>query len=226
MFAVGCDHALELRQVSVLRSQIERRYIKDRVLDRDHKQVRTADHPRAHLIPQRDLLRYLGTLVDPRFDLERSVDELLLGKLVDDQLAVVGRVAARGEPRDHVVAAAGHHRKHEEELGLRLAGQPHDDVVGGHRCNAAAPRLPRELPEILAVIENVGRLHMVGLIELRLNQKQVLRIANVLLQVRGHSRERLEQARKDTLEGCGDRVTGVHQIKVDGSVIGIDDDLH
>src|SRR4029079_13192795 len=45
MFTVGCDHALQLRQVSVLRPQIERRYIKDRVLDRDHKQVRTAYHP-------------------------------------------------------------------------------------------------------------------------------------------------------------------------------------
>src|ERR1700752_5235962 len=141
MFAVGCDHTLQLRQVSVLRSQIERRYIKDRVLDRDHEQVRTAYHPRTHLIPQRDLLRYFGTLIDPRFDLEWSIDELLLGKLVDDQLAIVGRVAARGEPRDHVVAAAWHHRKHEEELGLRLAGQPHDDVIGGHHRNAATARL-------------------------------------------------------------------------------------
>src|SRR5436309_15866237 len=114
MFAIGCDHAFQLRQMSLLRSQIERRYIKDRVLDRDHKQVRTAYHPRTHLIPQRDLLRYLGALIDPRFDLEWPVDELLLGKLVDDQLAVVGGVAARGEPRDHVVAAARHHRKHEK----------------------------------------------------------------------------------------------------------------
>src|SRR2546430_4218910 len=122
MFAIGCDHAFQLRQVSVLRSQIERRYIKDRVLDRDHKQVRTTYHPRAHLIPQRDLLRYLGTLIDPRFDLQWSIDELLLGKLVDDQLAVVARVAARGEPRDHVVTAARDHRKPEQERGLRLAG--------------------------------------------------------------------------------------------------------
>src|SRR5882757_5656733 len=124
MFTVGCNHAFQLRQVSVLRSQIERRYIEDRVLDRDHKQVRTADHPRAHLVPQRDLLGYLGSLIDPRFDLEWPVDKLLLGKLVNDQLAVVGPVTARGEPRDHIVAAAGYHREHEEELSLRLPGQP------------------------------------------------------------------------------------------------------
>src|SRR5258708_9228221 len=148
MFAVGCDHALQLRQVSVLRPQIERRHIKDRVLDRDHKQVRTAYHPRAHLIPQRDLLRYLGALIDPRFDLEWSIDELLLGKLVDDQLAVVGRVAARGEPRDHVVAAATHPRKHEEELGLRLAGPPPAGVGRSPPCYAAAAPLAGEPPEI------------------------------------------------------------------------------
>src|SRR3982074_161567 len=106
MFAVGCDHAFQLWQVSLLRSQIERRYIKDRVLDRDHKQVRTAYHPRAHLIPQRELLRNLRILIDPRLDLEWPVDELLLGELVDDQFAVVGRVAPRSEPRNHVVAAA------------------------------------------------------------------------------------------------------------------------
>src|SRR6185295_15394636 len=145
MFTIGCDHAFQLRQVSVLRSQIERRYIEDRVLDWDHKQVRTAYHPRAHLIPQRDLLRYIGALIDPRFDLERPVDELLLGKLVDNQLAVVGRVATRGEPRDHIVAAAWHHGKHEEKLGLRLAGQSHDDVIWGHRRDAAAARLARKL---------------------------------------------------------------------------------
>ena len=118
MFTIRCDHAFELRQVSMLRPQIERRYIEDRVLDGDHKQVRAADHPRAHLVPQRELLGDFGILIDPCLDLERPVDELLLRKLVDNQLAVVGRIAARGEPRDHVVAAARHHREHDEELGL------------------------------------------------------------------------------------------------------------
>src|ERR1700738_3727269 len=108
MFTVGCDHAFQLRQVSLLRSQIERRYIKDRVLDRDHKQVRTAYHPRAHLIPERELLGYLGILIDPCLDLERPVDEPLLGELVDDQLAVIGCITTRSEPRDHGVAPAWH----------------------------------------------------------------------------------------------------------------------
>src|ERR1035441_6916088 len=121
MFTVGCDHTFQLRQVSMLRSQIERRYIKDRVLDWDHKQVRTTYHSRTHLIPQRELLRDLRILIDPRLDLKRPVDELVFGELVDDQFAVVGRVAARSEPRYHVVAAARYHGKHEEELVPRLA---------------------------------------------------------------------------------------------------------
>src|SRR5260370_22346469 len=124
MFTVGCDHTFQLRQVAVLRSQIERRYVKDRVLDRDHKQVRTAYHPRAHLIPQRELLRDLRILIDPRLDLKRPVDELLLWEFVDDQFAVVGRVATRREPRYHVVTAARHPRKHWGELRLPLARSP------------------------------------------------------------------------------------------------------
>ena len=67
---------------------------------------------------------------------------------------------------------------------------------------------------------------MVGLVKPRLNQEQVLRIANVLLQARRHGSERLEQAREDALVGRRDRVCGIHQIKVDGPVIGVDDDLH
>src|SRR5260370_9980596 len=122
MFAVGRDHTFELRQMSMLGSQIERRYIENRVLDRDHQQVRTAYHPRAHLVPQRELLRDLRSLIDPRLDLKRPVDKLLLGELVDDQFAVAGRVAPRSEPRDHIVAAARYHRKRQEELGLPLAG--------------------------------------------------------------------------------------------------------
>src|ERR1700730_8688239 len=122
MLTIGRDHTFQLREVPMLRPQIQRRYIKDRVFDRDHQQVRTAYHPRAHLIPQRELLRDLGILIDPRLDLERPVDELLLWELVNDQFAVVRRVAARSEPRDHVVAAARYHGKHEEELGPRFAG--------------------------------------------------------------------------------------------------------
>ncbi len=48
----------------------------------------------------------------------------------------------------------------------------------------------------------------------------------MLLQVRWHRRERLEQVRKDPLIGRGNRVAGVDQIEIDGPVIGIDDNFH
>ncbi len=109
---------------------------------------------------------------------------------------------------------------------MRLPRQPHDDVIGRHHCGAAAARLARELPEILAIIENVGRLHVVRLIQPRLDQEQVLRIADVLLQVWRHGRERFEQTGKDALVGPGNRIAAVDQIEVDGPVICIDNNLH
>src|SRR5260370_41118241 len=104
--------------------------------------------------------------MNTRFDLERSVNELFLGKLVDDQLAVVRWIAARCEPCDHVVAAARHHGDHDKELRLCFSGQPHDAVVWNHRGGAAvAERLAWELPKIRAVVEKVGRLLVGGWIE-------------------------------------------------------------
>ena len=52
-----------------------------------------ADNPRSHLVPEGELLRYRGVLIDASLDLERAVDELFLWELVGDQLAVMRRVA-------------------------------------------------------------------------------------------------------------------------------------
>ena len=145
----------------------------------------SADDPRAQLIPQRKLARDLRVLIDPRLDLERAEHQLVLGKVVGDQLAVVRRVAAGREPSDHVLPLRGRHRQHQEQLGPRLAGQAHDDVVGDHRRGLAAG-LARKLPEILAIVENLGAVHVVGAVHLRLDQEQVFRIADVLLQFLRH----------------------------------------
>ena len=82
------------------------------------------------------------------------------------------------------------------------------------------------MPKILAVIKNIGRFHVVGLIKPRLNQEEVFRIANMSLQICRHGRKRLEQSREDALVGSGDRIRRVSQIEIDRAVIGIDDDLH
>jgi len=70
------NDALELGELASLRPQIQGGHIQDRGLYRDHQQV-AADDPRACLIPQGELLRALGVLVDAGFNLERPVDLLL-----------------------------------------------------------------------------------------------------------------------------------------------------
>src|SRR5262245_21999518 len=209
----------------MLRPQIKRRHIENRVFDWDHKQV-AANDPRTHLIPQCELLRDFRILIDQRLDLEWTVDELIFGKFIDNKLTVIGWIAASSEPCDHVVAAARHHGEHEEQFGLRLPRQPHDNVVRKDKgCNVAAG-LTLKLPKILPVIENVSRFHVIGLIDLRLNPKEIFRIANMLLQVRWHGCEWLEQVWENSLVCSDDWICNIHQIKIDDSIIGINDDLH
>src|SRR3989442_6498983 len=52
-----------------------------RSLDRDDEQV-AADHLGATLVPQRDLARDVGILVDPVDDLGRAVDQALFGEAI------------------------------------------------------------------------------------------------------------------------------------------------
>jgi hypothetical protein len=66
---------------------------------------------------------------------------------------------------------------------------------------------------------------MVGPVDLRLDEEQILRVANMFLQVRRHGRQWLEQPRENALEGRGYRVGWIRQVKVDRPVIGVDDDL-
>src|SRR5262249_50827292 len=163
----------------MLRPQIKRRPIESRVFDWDHKHG-AANDPGTHLIPHCEWRRDFRMLIDQRRDLEWTVDELIFGKFIDNQLTVIGWSAASSEPCDHVVATARHHGEHEEELGLRLPRQPHDNVVRKHQGCAVAARLTWKLPKIFTVIENVSRFHVIGLIDLRLNPKEIFRIANML----------------------------------------------
>jgi hypothetical protein len=63
-----------------------------------------------------------------------------------------------------------------------------------------------ELPEIFAVIEDLGAFHVVRPVHLRLDEEQVLRVANMLLQVLRHGRQWLEEPWEDALVGRDDRV--------------------
>src|SRR4029077_14517435 len=128
-------------------------------------------------------------------------------------------------------ALARHHGEHEKELCACLSRQAHVDVVGRHPTNAAAPEpadaslLPWELPQIFAVVEHFRNVHVIGLIHLRLDEEEILRIADVLLEIRWHGIERLEQLWEYTAVGREDWVRGVRHVEIHAAVIGIDDDL-
>ena len=83
----------------------------------------------------------------------------------------------------------------------------------------------RGLPEIFAVIEDFGGVHVVRLVHLRLEEEEVLRVAHMPLQLLRHRRQRLEEPGEAALVGGGDRVGGIHHVQVHRPVVGIDDDL-
>jgi hypothetical protein len=84
------------------------------------------DHLGAPLVPERELLGDERVLVDPGFDLPGSVDQFLLGEVVDDELPIVGRVAPSRQPRGQVVLLTGIKGDQENELLLRFPGQAQD----------------------------------------------------------------------------------------------------
>src|SRR5204863_3899717 len=62
---------------------------------------------RALLIPQRQLARELRVLIDSRLDLQRSVNQFRLGKVVDHRGAVLRAVAASRNPANQVIPVGG-----------------------------------------------------------------------------------------------------------------------
>src|SRR5688572_22496012 len=121
-------HALELGDAAALGAQIERLHVDQRSLDRDHEQL-AAQHFRAALVPQRDLARDLGVLVDPVRDLVRTEHETLPREAIDRELAEVWAVVPRHHPRREVVLLPRRERTHEDELRLALTRQPHHHVA-------------------------------------------------------------------------------------------------
>lgn len=91
------------------------------------------------------------------------------------------------------IPLAGHHRQQEDELGAGLGpGSRMDHVVRRHHGRgSAAPAVDagqpaRELAEILTVVEDFRCFHVICAVALRLDQEQVFRVADVLLQVLRH----------------------------------------
>ena len=61
--------------------QVERLDVKERVVDGDNQEV-ASDDPGPGLVPERELLRDRGVLIDPRLDLGGAEEELLDRKSV------------------------------------------------------------------------------------------------------------------------------------------------
>ena len=129
-------------------------------------------------------------------------------------MTVVGAVAARRHPRDHVVAARRRHRQHQHVFRLRLARQPHDHVVGLHRNRLPGVAFARKSPQVLAVIEDLRIGHVIGAVSVGLDQKKIFGIADVRAQIRRHRRHRLEHRREHALPGLDYRVVGIGHVKV------------
>src|SRR5439155_6794430 len=140
---------------------------------------------RSALIPERDLPRYFGVLVDAIDDLVRAKDEALSRKAIDGELAVMRAVVPRHHPRREVVLLPWRERSHKHELGFALAWEAHHHVAqegftGGAPFGASGRPVARHtgnLPLIFAVVERLRIAHVVRRIQHGLHAKEIFRIS-------------------------------------------------
>ncbi len=156
-----------------------------------------AQHLRALLVPQRQILRDRLVLVDAGLDLHRAENQLLLGKLQDDELAQVLAVAARHHQADQVVLVARRERDHEQELRLVLPGQRsprHRWAIMRLRFARPGRGTARDVPEVLLVVERLRVAHVVGAVDFGLDAEQRFGVAGMRAQIGGHLGGRAERA--------------------------------
>ena len=127
----GEDDEAELGHGALLGLEVDGLGVEEGLAGGDDEQAAAQD-VRALLVPEGELAGELGVLVDAGFDLLRAVDEAGLGEVVDDGGAVVGAVAAAGDPADEVVAVGGGEGEDLDELFGGAAGELHEDEVGLH----------------------------------------------------------------------------------------------
>ena len=189
--AGGHDDALHFGDAALVGLEIDRLHVEIGLADRDYQHI-PADHPRAGLVPEGELLANLFVLVYACLDLQRAENELVFRILVRHQLAVVGTVGAGGEPVAHVVLVIGGVRQEQDELLALLARQAHDDIVRLHLLLSVNEDLGRDGEQVFAVVENLHVLDMVEPIQLTLDLEDLLWVADVGTQPMRHGTERLE----------------------------------
>ena len=162
-----------------------------------------------------------GILVDPGIDLLGSVDQLRLGKVQSDELAVIGRIAARRQPRPHVILLVGSEREKQNKLLFLFTGQAHDRGVGLHLPVLSIHGFARDAEKVFFVIEDLGILHVIGGVHPCLNNEQVLGIADVGPKIFGHRLQRLHKARKYFGVGQDDGIILAAKVKIHCPVISV-----
>src|SRR5579883_671624 len=113
---------LQLRHAALGGLNVDRVDVQERVAHRQHQDL-AAQHVRALLVPQRQVLGYVLVLVDVRGDVHRSRNQLLLGKEQHREIAQMLAVAAAGHEADQVVLISRRERDQEQEFRLAAAGQ-------------------------------------------------------------------------------------------------------
>ena len=184
------------------------------------------NHLRPLLVPQRNLRRDLLVLINPRHDLPRAVDNFLFGKLKHLELTVVLLIGSGDHPCRQIVFARRCERQHLDELGVRLAGNPHDRVVGQHLLRITLGVDGGDLPLIFFVVEHDRIRHVVGRVHGGLQAENGFWISEVPPQVGRHRIDGFQQARINLRQRQCQRVAWIGEVVIGRAVVRVDDHLY
>src|SRR6185436_2759386 len=163
----------------------------ERLTYRANQQM-SAEYMGALLIPERELRRQLGILINARFNLQRSINQSGLGEVVDQKFPVFVAIATTGHPANQIVSPGRSKRQNQDKLAiLFFSGQLHQYevrieclILSLVLCIEA--NLLRDAPNILALKKGLGILSMVETINFALHTNQGFGIPYVGTQVGGH----------------------------------------
>ena len=164
--------------------------------------------------------------------MQRAVDKPRLGKVVNQKFSIVLAVAATRHPANHVVPARRSEGQNQNKLVADLfTGQLHQHKVRIDRLYLLAVlivqrNLLRHIPNVFALEKHLRILRVIKPINLALGANQCLGVTDVCAQVCRHLTGILKQRWKRGSIGLNQRVVRIKNIKVNGSVVGIDRHLN